>query len=136
MLRPVEKSIIHPGKNDKLRTLIVEDNAFFRQSFKERLEALFPVMDIREAATASEALQEAKAFSPELIFMDIRLPDGNGLEVTKKIKADDPNVAVIILTNYDLPEYREAALQIGAKTYLNKNSFSWEEVETWVRSIG
>jgi len=77
MLRPVEKSIIHPGKNDKLRTLIVEDNAFFRQSFKERLEALFPVMDIREAA-----------------------------------------------------------LQIGAETYLNKNSFSWEEVQTWVKSIG
>ena len=100
----------HPGKNDKLRTLIVEDNAFFRQSFKERLEALFPVMDIR-------------------------LPDGNGLDLTKKIKADDPNVAIIILTNYDLPEYREAALQIGAKTYLNKNSFSWEEVETWVKSI-
>ncbi len=124
-----------PGENNPLRTLIVEDNAFFRQSFKERLETLFPVMVIREAATANEALQEAKAFGPELIFMDIRLPDGNGLELTKNIKANDPNVAVIILTNYDLPEYREAAAQFGAKTYLNKNSLSWEEVETWVKSI-
>jgi DNA-binding NarL/FixJ family response regulator len=136
MDHPLEKSMTHPGKNDKLRTLIVEDNDFFRQSFKERLEELFPVMDIREAATAREALEKAKAFNPELIFMDIRLPDGNGLDVTKKIKADNPNVAVIILTNYDLPEYREAALQIGAKTYLNKNSFSWEEVERWVKSMG
>jgi len=126
----------HPGENNRLRTLIVEDNAFFRQSFKERLHALFPVMIIQEAATAREALQEAKAFCPELIFMDIRLPDGNGLELTKKIKADDPNVVVIILSNYDLPEYRDAAVQFGAKTYLNKNSFSWEEVETWVKSIG
>ena len=124
-----------PGENIPLRTLIVEDNAFFRQAFKERLQTLFPVMVIREAATANEALQEAKAFGPELIFMDIRLPDGNGLELTKNIKANDPNVAVIILTNYDLPEYREAAVQFGAKTYLNKNSFSWEELETWVKSI-
>jgi len=126
----------HSGENNPLRTLIVEDNAFFRQSFKERLQTLFPVMLIREAATANEALQEAKAFCPELIFMDIRLPDGSGLELTKNIKANDPNVAVIILTNYDLPEYREAAIQFGAKTYLNKNSFSWEEVGTWVKSIG
>ena len=124
-----------PGENNPLRTLIVEDNAFFRQSFKERLQTLFPVMVIREAATAKEALQEAKSFCPGLIFMDIRLPDGNGLELTKNIKANDPNVAVIILTNYDLPEYREAAVQFGAKTYLNKNSLSWEEVETCVKSI-
>lgn len=125
-----------PGENNELRTLIVEDNAFFQESFKERLQAVFPFMVIREAATAKGALQEATAFHPKLIFMDIRLPDGNGLDVTKKIRADDPNVAVIILTNYDLPEYREAAVRTGAKTYLNKNSFSWEEVETWVKSIG
>jgi len=125
-----------PGEDHQLRTLIVEDNAFFRQSFKDRLQALFPVLVIREAATASEALQEATAFCPELIFMDIRLPDGNGLELTKRMKANNPNVAVIILTNYDLPEYRDAAVQFGAKTYLNKNSFGWEEVETWVKSIG
>ena len=128
--------MIHPGENNKLKTLIVEDNAFFRQSFKERLQMLFPVMVIQEAANAREALQQFTAFCPELVFMDIRLPDGNGLEVTKKIMANDPNVTVIILTNYDLPEYREAALPIGAKTYLDKNSFSWEEVETWVKSIG
>jgi DNA-binding NarL/FixJ family response regulator len=131
----LEKKMTGPGEIDMIKTLIVEDYAIFRQSFKERLQTLYPSMVIQEAATANQALPMIPSFSPDLIFMDVRLPDGNGLELAKKIKAHNPNITIVILTNYDLPEYWEAAIQCGAKSFLNKDSFNWEEIKSLVKSI-
>jgi CheY-like chemotaxis protein len=105
------------------RILIVEDNAFFLQFLKETLHSRFPSIDILEAANGGEALQKIKTLPPDAIFMDLRLPGENGLELTKKIKAQYPDIVVVILTNYDLPEYREAAYQCGANHFLPKDSF-------------
>jgi len=114
-----EKSI----KLDMKRILIVEDNAFFLKFLKEILHSRFPSMDILEAANGDEAMQKIKTLPPNAIFMDLRLPGENGLELTKKIKAQHPDIIVVILTNYDLPEYREAAYQCGADHFLPKDSF-------------
>ncbi len=108
---------------DMERILIVEDNAFFLQFLKETLHSRFPSVDILEAANGEEALQKIRTFPPDTIFMDLRLPGENGLELTKKIKAQYPNIIIIILTNYDLPEYREAAYQCRANHFLPKDSF-------------
>lgn len=105
------------------RILIVEDNAFFLQFLKENLHSRFPSIDILEAANGEEALQKIKTLPPDAIFIDLRLPGENGLELTKKIKAQYPDIIVVILTNYDLPEYREAAYQCGANHFLPKDSF-------------
>src|SRR4030042_6111399 len=99
---------------DMERVLIVEDNPFFLQFLKETLHSRFPSMDILEAANGDEAMQKIKTLPPNAIFMDLRLPGENGLELTAKIKAKYPDVIVIILTSYDTPEYREAALQVKA----------------------
>ncbi|MBW1744461.1 MAG: response regulator transcription factor [Deltaproteobacteria bacterium] len=88
------------------KTLIVEDNIPFRQSLKAVLDTEFPSMDIEEAANGTEALEKVTTFGPNLIFMDIKLPGINGLELTKKIKGDNASIVIIILTSYDLPEYR------------------------------
>ena len=108
---------------DLKRILIVEDNAFFLQFLKETLHARFPSTDILEAANGEEVLQKIKTLPPDAIFMDLRLPGANGLELTRKIKAQYPNIIIVILTNYDLPEYREAAYQSGADHFLSKDSF-------------
>jgi CheY-like chemotaxis protein len=108
---------------DMKRILIVEDNAFFLQFLKETLHARFASTDILEAANGEEALQKIKTLPPEAIFMDLRLPGANGLELTRKIRAQYPNIIIVILTNYDLPEYREAAYQSGADHFLSKDSF-------------
>ncbi|MGZ3606178.1 MAG: response regulator transcription factor [Thermodesulfobacteriota bacterium] len=105
------------------RILIVEDNAFFLQFLKETMHLRFPSVDILEAANGEEAMQKIKTLLPEAVFMDIRLPGENGLEVTKKLKAQYPDIVVVILTNYDLPEYREAAYQSGADHFVSKDSF-------------
>jgi len=117
------------------RTLIVEDNNFFRQLLKETLVSRFPSMDISEAGSGEEALQRIKAYFPDLIFMDIKLPGETGLELTKKIKAQYPNIIIIILTSYDLPEYREAASQYQANYFLSKGSTTKENILKLVESI-
>jgi DNA-binding NarL/FixJ family response regulator len=105
------------------RILIVDDNAFSLQFLKETLHSRFPSIDILEAANGEEALQKIKTLPPDAIFMDLRLPGENGLELTKKIKAQYPDIIVVILSNYDLPEYREAAYQCRANHFLPKDSF-------------
>jgi len=118
-----------------LRVLIVEDNRIFREAFKKRLDDRFPSIVVEEVASGDEALQKINTASPSLIFMDIRLPGVNGLHLTKEIKKNFPDIGIAILTDYDLPEYREAAKQFGADRFFVKSSFKWDEVEALVRSI-
>ncbi len=117
------------------RTLIVEDNVIFRQSFREMLCTQFSYMVVDEAADGKEGLQKVNSFRPDLIFMDIKLPGENGLELTKKIKAGHPKIIIIIFTDYDLPEYRQAAHQYGANHFISKSSSTREEMLTLVESI-
>ena len=117
-----------------LKTLIVEDNTTFRQSLKELLCTRFPFMDVEEAGDGEEALQKIAGLVPDIIFMDIKLPGENGLQITKKVKAEYPEIVIIILTYYDLPEHREAAFQCGANHFLSKCTSTQEVVEL-VQSI-
>ena len=104
------------------RILIVEDNAFFLQFLRETLRSRFPSLELSEAANGEEAMQKIEAFQPDAIFMDLRLPGENGLELTKKIKAQYPDIVIVIVTNYDLPEYREAAYESKADHFVSKDS--------------
>ncbi len=118
-----------------LRVLIVEDNRIFREAFKKGLLDYFPFMVIEEAGNGDEALQKIKGGPPDLIFMDIRLPGVNGLQLAQRVKKDFPNINIAIMTDYDLPEYRQAAVQYGADRFYVKNSFQWDELEALVQSI-
>jgi DNA-binding NarL/FixJ family response regulator len=118
-----------------LKVLIVEDNRIFREAFKKGLLDFFPSMVIQEAGNAEDALQKIKGGPPHLIFMDIRLPGMNGLQLTQRIKKDFPDINIAVLTDYDLPEYRQAAVQAGADRFYVKNSLNWNELEALVQSI-
>ena len=109
--------------------LIVEDNPTFRLSLKQLLLDEFPSFEIAEAADGGGALQKIETFHPRLIFMDIRLPGENGLQLTRKIKSLHPETIVIILTSYDLPEYREAAKRARANHFITKGSPTDELIE-------
>jgi DNA-binding NarL/FixJ family response regulator len=117
------------------KTLIIEDSTFFRQLLKEALHSRFPKMDISEASNGEEALQKIRALPPDLIFMDIKLPGESGLELTRKIRAQNPYIAVIILTSYDQPEYREAASACEANYFLSKGTATRENILALVESI-
>jgi DNA-binding NarL/FixJ family response regulator len=117
------------------KTMLVEDSSSFRQLVKVTLQDQFPSMDIIEAADGAEAFQKIDSHSPNLIFMDIGLPGENGLELTRKIKADYPDVVVIILTTHDSPEYREAANRYKADYFFSKGALINDGVFTLVKSI-
>ncbi len=118
-----------------LRVLLVEDNDMFREAFKKRLYDDFSFMVIEEAANGDEALEEIRRTPPHLVFMDIRLPGINGLQLTQRVKKEFPGIKIAVLTSYDLPEYRQAATEYGADRFFVKSSFKWDEVEAFVKSI-
>jgi len=92
-------------------------------------------MDIIEAANGVEAFQRIDGHPPNLIFMDISLPGENGLELTRRIKADYPDVTIIIVTSHDLPEYREEAIRCKADYFFSKGAISNNGIFTLVKSI-
>ncbi len=103
--------------------LIVDDNSLFRKILREGLHSRFPSVSITEAKDRQETLKMMGSFLPDLIFMDIRLPDGNGLELTRLIKQEHKNVKIVLLTSYDEPEYRDAAIRCKADHYISKDTF-------------
>jgi DNA-binding NarL/FixJ family response regulator len=117
-----------------LSTLLVEDNPIFRQSFKEGLEEKFPGMKITEACNGKEAVDRFRTNSPDLVFMDINLPDSNGFEISKQIRMEKSKCVIFFLTGYDLPEYRKAAYQSGADFFFSKDC-SPEEIYSVVKSL-
>jgi len=104
------------------KTLLVEDSATFRQILKESLWSRFPTMEIEETPDGRDLFNKIDSFHPKIVFMDIRLPGENGLELTKKIKKNYPDITVVIVTSYDLPEYRKAARENMADYFVPKGS--------------
>ncbi len=119
---------------ENLRILIAEDSHIYRTLLKDAIRSSFPEITIDEAVDGRGALEKIDALPPNLVFMDIRLPDENGLELTKKIRATHRNISIVILTSYDTPEYRKAASQYGFDHFLTKGSFGSIELEKLVKS--
>lgn len=118
-----------------LRTLLVEDDQRFRETLKGGLKEWFPSMVVEEANDGREAMEKVESLCPTLAFMDIRLPDESGLNVTEKIRGKCPDITIVMMTSYDIPEYQEAAMQRGASHYFVKGTTSPSEIKTWVESF-
>ena len=116
------------------KVMLVEDNPIYREAFKGILLQRFPLLEVDEAADEDEALSLAGFFQPDLIFMDITLRRGSGLDVTKAIKSSGANTVIVILTSHDLPEYRSQSQQCGADHFFSKST-PLEEVLTLVERI-
>ena len=117
-----------------MRVLLVDDHPLFIDGLNNLLTSR-GIEVVGRARDGLEALQQARALSPDLIFMDIHLPDENGLELTKRIKSQYPHIKIVILTVYDFPEYREAAQRCGVEDFVIKGLTSWKEIVVLVKSI-
>jgi len=116
-----------------LTAMIVEDNVSFRKLFRGELLSRFPSMEVIEAGNGEEAFTRLTSCSIELIFMDIGLPGQSGLKLTQEIKANRQDITIIVVTNYDLPEYKEAAMRCGASCFITKGSLNMEGISTFVK---
>jgi two-component system, NtrC family, response regulator AtoC len=113
------------------RILIVDDEALVRWSLKERLnEAGYD--DVFEAGLASEALERISSTEIDLVLLDYKLPDGDGLSVLRKIKEASPEIQVILMTGFSSVENAVEAMKLGAYHYVNK-PFNLDEVEMLVQ---
>ncbi|MFZ5827498.1 MAG: response regulator [Bacillota bacterium] len=107
--------------NDRrYRVMIVDDHAVVRTGLKALLEAAGPYDVVGEAASAAEAQERARELRPDLIVMDVRLPDRSGIEACREIRAELPATRVIMLTSYPSEQATVAALMAGASGYLLK----------------
>lgn len=117
------------------KTLIIDDNEAIRRILNQTLSARFPRMTITEAADARNALTILEREIPDLILLDIKLPDGNGIGLARDIKEKHPGIILIIITAYDLPEYRYAASSAGANHFVPKEAFMSEDILSLIEFI-
>ena len=89
---------------------------------------------VGEAANGREAVDLAKSLRPDVILMDLRMPEMDGVEAMRHIREDDQNVRFIVLTTFDTDEYIFHAIEVGAKGFLLKDA-SWEELFEAVRAV-
>ena len=107
---------------DMIRVLLADDEALIRAGLATILQASGSITIVGEVSTGKQAVAEAQRLQPDVICMDIRMPDGDGLEATRLIQQLDPTPAVIVITTFDLDEYVFGALEAGACGILLKDS--------------
>jgi DNA-binding NarL/FixJ family response regulator len=117
------------------KILIVDPNDPFRRSLKKILINRFPFVDIREASDAGEASVMVQDFGPNLIFIEIHLPSESGLDLARRLKSAHPDMIVVILTSYDIPEYRKAAAESGIEHLVPKDDWTGEDMIDLVQTI-
>ena len=111
---------------NKLRIILAEDHETIRDGLKLLVNSRSDMEVIGEADNGRKALQLADEFSPDVVVMDISMPELNGLQATKKLKDKCPKVNVLILTRHTEPGYLQELLQAGASGYVLKQSKSEE----------
>ena len=105
-----------------LGVLIVDDQALVRAGFRMILEAEEGIEVVGEAGDGREAVTEARRLRPDVVLMDVRMPDVDGIEATRRLLAEDRSaVKVVMLTTFDMDEYVYDALRSGASGFLLKD---------------
>lgn len=108
---------------DPIRVLLVDDHAVMRAGFRMILEAASDIVVVGEASDGREAVASASALRPDVICMDVQMPDMDGLEATRRIVADSGvDAAVVVVTTFDRDDYLFEALAAGASGFLLKNA--------------
>jgi two-component system, NarL family, response regulator DevR len=103
-----------------LRLLIVDDHEVVRQGLVALLDRREGFQVVAEAGTVAEAIEQARRFQPDVVIMDVRLPDGSGIEACREIRAERPATRIVMLTSYPDEEAVLSAIIAGAAGYLLK----------------
>ena len=118
----------------KIRVMLADDHPIFRGGVRAILEKETDIELIGEATDGQEAIEKSRELLPDVIVMDIDMPNIDGLEATSQIKIELPEVGILILTMYDDDEYAYHLLKKGATGYLLKRN-TGEELPSAIRTI-
>jgi len=114
--------VTSPSKEKKVRVLLAEDHVLVRQGFRRILEDDPGIAVVGEARTGLEAIEQCKELKPDVVVMDLSMPELGGLEATAEILKADPQVKIVILSMYSNEAYVRKAFELGAKGYILKNA--------------
>jgi DNA-binding NarL/FixJ family response regulator len=104
-----------------IRVLVADDQSMVRAGFRMLLADEQDIEVVAEASNGKEAVEKASRYDPTVVLMDIRMPELDGLEATRRILAADPDARVLVLTTFDLDEYVYEALRAGASGFVLKD---------------
>jgi DNA-binding NarL/FixJ family response regulator len=120
--------------NQTLRLLVADDHPLFRRGLRDALEATPGFEVLAEATNGAEAVQLATELSPDVVLMDLQMPEINGVEATRQILKARPDTHILVLTMFDSDSSVFAAVRAGAKGYLLKGS-DQQDVERAIRTV-
>ncbi len=106
----------------KIKVLVVDDHAIMRDGIRALLDLHDGIQIIGEASEGKEAVEKARELMPDVIIMDIGMPEMDGLEATRRIRKKSPEIRVVILTQHDNKEYVLSAIKAGAAGYVPKRA--------------
>jgi DNA-binding NarL/FixJ family response regulator len=107
---------------DRKRALIIDPSSIFRRTLKTVILTSEPHVAVTEAPNADLALEILRQQSPDVVFLDIALPQSNGIEFIRRIKKITPDTRIVVLTSHDSTEQKEASFKQGAEVFLSKES--------------
>jgi DNA-binding NarL/FixJ family response regulator len=117
-----------------IRVLVADDQSMVRAGFRMLLGGEEDIEVVAEASNGLEAVDKAARFDPGIILMDIRMPELDGLEASRRILATDPAARILVLTTFDLDEYVFEALRAGASGFVLKDD-SPEQLLAAIRTV-
>ncbi len=106
---------------ESIHVLIADDHRLYREGVRKMLSVAPEIEIIGEAASGDEAIAQALALQPDVILMDLKMPDVNGIEATRRILYASPRIGVLVLTMFETDETVFAAMRAGARGYLLKD---------------
>jgi DNA-binding NarL/FixJ family response regulator len=116
------------------RVLVVDDADLVRGLIAEGLRERFPDITVVEAESFEQGYHRARECHPRLAILDVSMPDGNGFELTRRIREELPETEVCICTLHDAPEFRQGAAESGAAWFIAKQGDFWNDAERVVRA--
>lgn len=119
---------------DAIRVLLVDDQELIRVGFRMVLEAEDDIVVVGEAGDGRAAIMQSAALAPDLVLMDIRMPELDGIAATETIVREHPRTKVLVLTTFDLDEYAFGAIRAGASGFLLKDAQRHEMISA-VRAV-
>lgn len=111
-----------PSKEKQIRVLLAEDHTLVRQGFRRILEDDPGITVVGEARTGLEAIERCKELKPDVVVMDLSMPELGGLEATAEVLKANPQIKILILSMYSNEAYVRKAFELGAKGYILKNA--------------
>jgi len=113
-----------------VRIMLVDDHQLVREGFASMLGLVSHFKVIGQSSNGRDALEFIRKHKPDIVLMDIRMPDGSGIEITRKVKEEMPEVDIILLSMYDEEEYVLEGIRAGASGYMLKDVSREELIRT------